>query len=143
MPLSRSSSRVRRARRESHGRIFTGDPSGDLLYAALHAVGVASQPTSTHRGDGLKLDGVRITVPVHCAPPNNQPTTVERDTCRPWLARELQLLMPTLSVIVVLGGFAWQALLPVLPLDSQPPHPDNQHNRQPTPGTASGRPEHR
>lgn len=96
------------------GRIFTGDPSGDLLYASLHAIGVASQPTSTHRGDGLKLDGVRITVPVHCAPPNNQPTTVERDTCRPWLARELQLLRPTLSVIVVLGGFAWQALLPVL-----------------------------
>jgi uracil-DNA glycosylase family 4 len=96
------------------GRIFTGDPSGDLLYAALHAIGVASQPTSTHRGDGMELNGVRITVPVHCAPPNNQPTTGERNTCRPWLARELQLLSPTLSVIVVLGGFAWQALLPVL-----------------------------
>ncbi len=96
------------------GRIFTGDPSGDLLYAALHAIGVASQPTATRRGDGLTLDGVRITVPVHCAPPDNQPTTIERDTCRPWLARELQLLQPSLSVIVALGGFAWQALLPVL-----------------------------
>src|SRR5437667_4102390 len=71
------------------GRIFTGDPSGDVLYAALHAVGLASQPTATRRGDGLELSGVRITVPVHCAPPDNRPSTVERDTCRPWLAREL------------------------------------------------------
>lgn len=96
------------------GRIFTGDPSGDLLYAALHAIGVASQPTSTRRSDSMELNGVRITVPVHCAPPNNQPTVGERDTCRPWLSRELQLLSPTLSVIVVLGGFAWRASLPVL-----------------------------
>jgi uracil-DNA glycosylase len=96
------------------GRIFTGDPSGDVLYAALHAVGLASQPTATHRGDGMKLYGVRLTLPVHCAPPANRPTTAERDTCRPWLARELELLRPTLQVIVVLGAFAWQALLPVL-----------------------------
>jgi uracil-DNA glycosylase len=96
------------------GRIFTGDPSGDALYAALYDIGLASQPTATHRGDGLELYGVRITVPVHCAPPDNRPTTTERDTCRPWLARELELLRPTLRAIVVLGGFAWQALLPVL-----------------------------
>jgi uracil-DNA glycosylase family 4 len=96
------------------GRIFTGDPSGDVLYAALHAIGLASQPTATHRGDGMQLHGVRITVPVHCAPPANKPTTAERDTCRPWLARELELLRPTLRAIVVLGAFAWQALLPVL-----------------------------
>jgi uracil-DNA glycosylase len=96
------------------GRIFTGDPSGDVLYAALHAVGLASQPTATHRGDGMQLHGVRITVPVHCAPPANRPTTAERDTCRPWLARELELLRPTLRAIIVLGAFAWQALLPVL-----------------------------
>lgn len=96
------------------GRIFTGDPSGDVLYAALHAVGLASQPTATHRSDGLALRGVRITLPVHCAPPDNRPTTVERDTCRPWLARELVLLRPTLRVVVVLGGFGWQAALPVL-----------------------------
>ncbi|GLX49629.1 uracil-DNA glycosylase [Streptomyces hygroscopicus subsp. hygroscopicus] len=96
------------------GRIFTGDPSGDALYAALHDVGLASRPTATHRGDGLELYGVRITVPVHCAPPDNRPTTGERDTCRPWLARELQLLRPTLRAIVVLGAFAWQALPPVL-----------------------------
>lgn len=96
------------------GRIFTGDRSGDALYAALYDIGLASQPTATHRGDGLELYGVRITVPVHCAPPDNRPTTTERDTCRPWLARELELLRPTLRAIVVLGGFAWQALLPVL-----------------------------
>lgn len=96
------------------GRIFTGDPAGDLLYATLHTLGVASQPSSTHRGDGLVLHGVRITVPVHCAPPDNQPTTTERNTCRPWLTRELRLLQPTLSVVVALGGFAWRALLPVL-----------------------------
>ncbi|MFE4649813.1 uracil-DNA glycosylase [Streptomyces sp. NPDC056707] len=96
------------------GRIFTGDPSGDVLYAALYDLGLASQPESTHRGDGMKLYGVRITMPVHCAPPANRPTTTERDTCRPWLARELELLRPTLGAIVVLGGFAWQALLPVL-----------------------------
>jgi uracil-DNA glycosylase family 4 len=96
------------------GRIFTGDPSGDALFAALHAVGLASQPTSTHRSDGLELRGARITVPVHCAPPGNKPTTAERNTCRPWLARELELLRPVLRAIVVLGAFAWQALLPVL-----------------------------
>jgi uracil-DNA glycosylase family 4 len=96
------------------GRVFTGDPSGTVLYAAMHAVGLASQPTSTDRADGLELRGVRITLPVHCAPPDNRPTTQERDTCRPWLAREVDLLRPTLRVIVVLGGFGWQALLPVL-----------------------------
>ncbi|MCC9308208.1 uracil-DNA glycosylase [Kitasatospora sp. RB6PN24] len=96
------------------GRIFTGDPSGDALYAALYDLGLASRPTATRRGDGLELYGVRITVPVHCAPPDNRPSSAERDTCRPWLARELELLRPTLRVIVVLGAFAWQALLPVL-----------------------------
>nr|WP_143229660.1 uracil-DNA glycosylase [Actinophytocola xanthii] len=96
------------------GRMFTGDRSGDVLYAALHAVGLASQPTSTHLGDGLELYGVRITAPVRCAPPANKPTPQERDNCRPWLARELSLLRPTLRAVVVLGAFGWQALLPVL-----------------------------
>lgn len=96
------------------GRAFTGDPSGDVLYAALHAQGLASRPMASHRGDGLELRGVRIAMPVHCAPPDNRPTPGERDTCRPWLARELQLLRPTLRAIVVLGAFGWQALLPVL-----------------------------
>lgn len=96
------------------GRAFTGDAAGDFLYAALHTVGLASQPTSTRRGDGLKLHGVRISMPVHCAPPENKPTPAERDTCHPWLVRELTLLQPTLRVAVVLGAFAWQALLPSL-----------------------------
>ncbi|WP_461007848.1 uracil-DNA glycosylase [Streptomyces capparidis] len=96
------------------GRMFTGDRSGDFLYAALHSAGLASQPTSTHRGDGLELHGVRITAPVHCAPPANKPTVEERDTCRPWLVRELELLRPTLRSVVVLGSFGWTAALPAL-----------------------------
>jgi uracil-DNA glycosylase family 4 len=96
------------------GRAFTGDPSGDALFAALFDLGLASQPTSTQRDDGLELHGVRISMPVHCAPPDNRPTTAERNTCRPWLARELELLRPTLQAIVVLGAFGWQALLPVM-----------------------------
>jgi uracil-DNA glycosylase family 4 len=94
------------------GRMFTGDRSGDVLYAALHAVGLANRPTSIHIGDGLALRGVRITAPVHCAPPDNKPTPVERDTCGRWLQRELALLAP--RAVVVLGAFGWQALLPVL-----------------------------
>jgi uracil-DNA glycosylase family 4 len=96
------------------GRAFTGDAAGDFMYAALHAVGLASQPTATRRGDGLELYGVRISMPVHCAPPDNKPTPAERDTCRPWLARELDLMRPTLRVLVVLGAFAWDSLLPTL-----------------------------
>ncbi|MBM7436831.1 uracil-DNA glycosylase [Streptomyces sp. HB132] len=96
------------------GRMFTGDAAGDFLFAALHAVGLASQPTSEHTGDGLTLHGVRLTSPVHCAPPANRPTPGERDTCRPWLAAELDLLSPGLRAVVVLGGFGWQALLPAL-----------------------------
>lgn len=96
------------------GRMFTGDRSGDVLYAALHAVGLASQPTASHIGDGLELHGVRITAPVHCAPPANKPTPAERDACRSWLEQELDLLAPTVRGVMVLGGFGWQALLPVL-----------------------------
>jgi uracil-DNA glycosylase len=96
------------------GRIFTGDRSGDVLFAALHAVGLANQPISTHRGDGLLLYRTRITAPVHCAPPANKPTPSERDACRAWLTHELQLLRPTLRAVVVLGAFGWQALLPAL-----------------------------
>src|SRR5450432_2080027 len=96
------------------GRIFTGDRSGDWLFAALHRAGLAALPTSTHVGDGQRLIGVRMVAAVRCAPPENKPTTTERDPCRPWLVRELELLAPTLRVVVVLGGFGWQALLPVL-----------------------------
>jgi uracil-DNA glycosylase family 4 len=96
------------------GRMFTGDPSGDVLFQALFDVGLASQPRSTHIGDGLELRGTRLAAPVRCAPPENKPTPAERDRCRPWLAREFELLRPTLRTVVVLGGFGWQALMPVL-----------------------------
>ncbi|WP_406728092.1 uracil-DNA glycosylase [Streptomyces sp. GD-15H] len=94
------------------GRMFTGDRSGDVLYEALYDIGLASQPTATHARDGLELYGVRITSPVHCAPPANKPTPGERDTCRPWLVRELRLLRPTLRAALILGAFGWQAALP-------------------------------
>ena len=95
------------------GRVFTGDRSADWIIAALWRAGLATQPTSTHIGDGLELSDVRIAAAVRCAPPANAPTPAERDTCSPWLARELALL-PRLRVIVVLGGFGWTALWPVL-----------------------------
>ncbi|WP_371581031.1 uracil-DNA glycosylase [Streptomyces sp. NBC_01314] len=96
------------------GRMFTGDRSGDVLYAALHDVGLASRGTAVGVDDGLELYGVRITSPVHCAPPANKPTPQERNTCRPWLVGELELLRPTLRAVVVLGAFGWQAALPAL-----------------------------
>jgi uracil-DNA glycosylase family 4 len=96
------------------GRMFTGDRSGDVLYQALYDVGLASQPTAVSADDGLRLYGVRVTAPVHCAPPGNKPTPAERDSCRPWFVRELTLLRPTLRAVVVLGAFGWQAALPAL-----------------------------
>jgi uracil-DNA glycosylase family 4 len=89
------------------GRIFTGDRSGDWLFAALHRAGLATQPTSTSAYDGQQLVRTRITLPVRCAPPGNRPTTEERDTCAPWLHREVELLRPTARVLVALGGFGW------------------------------------
>lgn len=91
------------------GRMFTGDRSGDFLFAALHRAGYANQPTSVAADDGLTLTGLRITAPVHCAPPANKPSPEERRRCSPFLARELELV--DASVIVVLGGFGWQAIL--------------------------------
>jgi uracil-DNA glycosylase len=96
------------------GRVFTGDRSGDWLYAALHRAGLANQPTSVHAADGLTLRSTRIVASVRCAPPANKPTPAERDACRPWLVRELALLAPTLRVVVVLGAFGWQSLWPAL-----------------------------
>jgi uracil-DNA glycosylase family 4 len=96
------------------GRMFTGDRSGDFLFAALHRAGLASQPHSVSADDGLVLHDVRVTAPVRCAPPANTPTVEERDTCAPFLARELALLEPTVRVAIVLGGFGWQALLGTL-----------------------------
>jgi uracil-DNA glycosylase family 4 len=88
------------------GRMFTGDRSGDWLYRALHRSGFASRPESTGRDDGLGLSGAWVTAPVRCAPPDNAPTTAERDACRHWLEAEWDLL-PAVEVVVCLGGFAW------------------------------------
>ena len=91
------------------GRIFTGDRSGDWLHASLHRVGLARQATSVHAGDGQELLGTRMVAAVRCAPPANRPTPQERDTCAPWLHRELRLVAGSLRVVVCLGSFAWDA----------------------------------
>ena len=91
------------------GRMFTGDRSGDWLYAALHRAGLAALPTSTSRHDGQHLEHVRITAAVHCAPPGNKPTTEERVACGAWLGLELTLVEPSVRVVVALGGMAWAA----------------------------------
>lgn len=93
------------------GRVFTGDSSGDWLFASLHRVGLATMATSTHAGDGQALVDARMVATVRCAPPQNQPTPAERDTCEPWLAREIQLLLPDLRAVVALGGYGWAGSL--------------------------------
>jgi uracil-DNA glycosylase len=92
------------------GRIFTGDRSGDWLFASLHRTGFANQPTSVSRDDGLALSDCYITAPVKCAPPENKPLPEERANCAPWLQRELALL-DDLRVVVALGGYAWDTAL--------------------------------
>jgi uracil-DNA glycosylase family 4 len=92
------------------GRMFTGDRSGDWLYAALHRAGYANVPASERRGDGLRLDDAYVTAVVRCAPPANKPAPGERDNCLPYLERELELL-DRCSTIVALGGFAWDGAL--------------------------------
>ncbi len=87
------------------GRVFTGDRSGDWLYRALHRAGLANQPTSTSADDGLALSGCWVAAAVRCAPPGNAPTPSERDTCRPFLRRELTAL-GSLRAVLALGGFA-------------------------------------
>ena len=89
--------------------MFTGDRSGDWLFAALYRAGFASQPTSTSRDDGLTLSGVYVTAAVHCAPPANKPDPAEREACAPYLARELSLLGDAV-VVLALGQFAWQVV---------------------------------
>jgi len=91
------------------GRMFTGDRSGDFLYAALHRTGFANQPTAASRDDGLRLLDCFITASVRCAPPANKPLPSERDACRGWLDRELALLADA-RVIVCLGKFAWDVI---------------------------------
>ena len=91
------------------GRMFTGDRSGDWLFASLHRTGFANQPDSAARDDGLRLTGAFVTAAVRCAPPDNRPSVAERDRCAPYLAAELELL--AWRVAVALGGFAWDAVL--------------------------------
>ena len=96
------------------GRVFTGDRSGDFLFASLWRTGFANQPTSVNRDDGLELARLRVMAAVRCAPPANRPTPQERDNCLPWSRRELELL-DDVSVVVCLGAFAWAVALRLLP----------------------------
>jgi uracil-DNA glycosylase family 4 len=93
------------------GRVFTGDRSGDFLFAALHRAGLASSPLSVDAADGLTLNDTRVAAAVRCAPPDNAPTPEERATCAPWLDAEWRLVGPSVRAIVALGGFAWKVAL--------------------------------
>ncbi len=116
------------------GRMFTGDRSGDVLYASLHRCGIARLPTSTTRDDGQQLTGAWITAPVRCAPPANRPTTEERDACSPFLTREMELL--PWRVVLALGAFGWDAV--VRHVGSDGPRPRFGHGVQSV--LANGRP---
>lgn len=94
------------------GRLFTGDRSGDWIFAALHRTGFATQAASVHAGDGMRLAGARMVPAVRCVPPGNRPLPAERDTCSPWLEREIALVAP--RVMVALGAFGWDAALTVV-----------------------------
>ncbi|UTI64391.1 uracil-DNA glycosylase [Paraconexibacter antarcticus] len=102
------------------GRIFTGDRSGDFLFGSMFRTGLANQPESVHRDDGLRLQGAWVTAAVRCAPPANKPTPAERDTCLPFAVRELALLTE-LQIVVCLGGFAWDAALRLRKAAGAPP----------------------
>ena len=104
------------------GRIFTGDRSGDFLFASLYRTGLANQPTSDARGDGLKLFGAYLSAVNRCAPPSNRPTPQERDRCLPFLEREMSALRQ-LRVVVALGAFAWDGALRALSALGHPSRP--------------------
>ena len=117
------------------GRVFTGDRSGDQLFAALHRAGLVNQPTSVDAADGLSTNTIRVAAAVRCAPPGNAPLPAERDACEPWLAAEWRLIGPHVRVIVALGGFAWQAALRLVG-GAAPPRPKFGHGA--TAALASG-----
>ena len=96
------------------GRVFTGDRSGDQLFAALHRAGLVNSPVSVDAADGLAAKHIRVVAAVRCAPPANAPTPDERAACEPWLQAEWRLIGPHVRVVVALGGFAWQAALRLL-----------------------------
>jgi uracil-DNA glycosylase len=125
------------------GRMFTGDASGDFLYAALHRTGWASQPTSVAAGDGQRLTGIRIVAAVRCAPPQNAPTAAERATCSAWLQRDLELASPHLRVVLCLGAVGWDATLAAarsVNWEVPRPKPRFRHAGQAIVTTADGRP---
>jgi uracil-DNA glycosylase family 4 len=101
------------------GRVFTGDRSGDWLFASMHRTGFANQPTSVRPGDGLALHGAWIGAAVRCAPPANKPLPAERDACLPYAVEELELL-PGVAVVVCLGGFAWEAACRLMGIRPRP-----------------------
>jgi len=114
------------------GRMFTGDRSGDWLFRALHRAGLASQPEARSRDDGLTLFGTWITAAVRCAPPENRPTPDERENCRPFLEREIDLLRDV-RVIVALGGYAYRHVMRIFRdrgWDVPSPMPDFGHGRE-------------
>ncbi len=114
------------------GRVFTGDSSGAFLFGALHRAGFASQPTSLHKDDGLRVDDVFISLAARCAPPANKPAPEELARCRPFLVGELAAL-PRLRVVVALGQIAWDAILraaPELGLPEPSPRPVFGHGRR-------------
>ena len=96
------------------GRVFTGDRSGDQLFAALHRAGLVNQAQSVDAADGLRANKIRIVAAVRCAPPGNAPTPAERNTCAPWLDAEWAMVSPSVRVVMTLGGFAWQVALRLL-----------------------------
>ncbi len=115
------------------GRVFTGDSSGDWLFASLHRTGWARTGSSEHAGDGQRLIGARMVATVRCAPPANKPTVTERDTCAPWIAQEIRLLRPSLRVVVALGAFGWDGALRALAaagLDQPRPKPRFGHGAE-------------
>lgn len=114
------------------GRVFTGDRSGDFLYAGLHRAGLANQARSIDRGDGLRLQGVYISAAVRCAPPGNQPTPNEIRRCQPWMEREAALLSKV-RVLLALGAIAWSSALALMAsrgFESQKPKPKFAHGAQ-------------
>jgi uracil-DNA glycosylase family 4 len=125
------------------GRIFTGDRSGDWLFASLHRVGLAVQETSLHAGDGQRLVRTRMVATVRCAPPDNKPTVEERDTCAPWITKEVALVAASVRAVVCLGAYGWDAALRVLRAvgyDVPRPKPRFGHGAEAVLASPEGRP---
>ncbi len=118
------------------GRVFTGDRSGDFLFAALHRAGLANQAGCVDAADGLQLRETRVAAAVRCAPPGNAPTPAERQTCAPWLAAEWRLVGADVRAVVALGAFAWRAALQLV--SAPPPAPKFGHGATATLHTGRG-----